>query len=85
MGDLNDFDPEAVGLVSDVVKRQDLVRRRKKIPQLGHFNRRRKLLKNSNNLRFKAVYKPITPMVALSFCFVAGSIFLFLRYVVHAA
>ena len=54
-----------------------------KTDSLLHAQKRRKLLRNSKNLRFKELYKPITPMVALSFCFVAGSIFLFLKYVVH--
>lgn len=76
----SDFDPEAVGLITDVVKKQDLVRRRKKIPQVGQLSKRRKLLRNSKNLRFKEVYKPISPVVGASFIFVAGSIYLFLYY-----
>ncbi|GMH73800.1 hypothetical protein TrVE_jg12161 [Triparma verrucosa] len=75
-----DFDPEAVGLISDVVKKQDLVRRRKKIPQVGQLSKRRKLLRNSQNLRFKEVYKPIDAKVGAGFLFVAGSIYLFLYY-----
>ncbi|GMI33546.1 hypothetical protein TrCOL_g11581 [Triparma columacea] len=56
--------------------------KKKKIPMIGHLGRRRRLLRNSNNLRFKEVYKPITPTVAFCFLFVAGSIWAFLNYVV---
>jgi hypothetical protein len=53
-------------------------------PLSSPSQKRRNLLKNSNNLRFKGLYKPIEPAVLISFLFVAGSILLFLRYVVHA-
>jgi len=75
------YDPESVGLVSDQYTTK---KRAKKIPVFGAIKKRGKLLRNSKNLRFKEVYKPIEPMVLLSFAFVAGSIYLFLHYVVYA-
>mmetsp|Transcript_10049 Transcript_10049/g.20528 ORF Transcript_10049/g.20528 Transcript_10049/m.20528 type:complete len:89 (+) Transcript_10049:174-440(+) len=55
-------------------------KKKKAIPAFGSLARRRRLLRNSKNLRFKEVYKPITPTVALCFIFVAGSIYGFLHW-----
>ena len=61
------------------------ISRRKKadIQQFGSLNSKRKLLKNSKNLRFKELHKPVEPIVILCFLFVAGGIWAFLHFVVH--
>jgi len=80
----DNHDPENIGLISEQRiphKVRDAAPRnvRRRIPTVGKFRKRQRLLRNSNNLRFKGVYKPINPTVFFIFI----SMVLILYYFLH--
>jgi hypothetical protein len=76
----NAFSGEAVGLTSNQnqpIKRKKYIR--SKIPNFGHLKKRGRMMRNSNNLRFKELYKPISSPVLIIFCAIVFFLYWFLR------
>ena len=74
--DTTEIDLEDVGLVTN----KKAPRRRKKIPQFGIGKKRGRLLRDSRNLRFKSIYKPVSWAALLIFLGIVGFLYWFLHF-----